>query len=146
MKFLVRTSWSFADKVAACATILGVFLFFASPFIGRAEGILFPTVRKFTVDYTLPVGVYQTRIGGSFELVSTSCNFIAIEWFLVGPSREVPVGVEFENGNRVREGGLNEYGPWLIEVPPAEIHFTRADVVHQCPLRPWRTVTAIFPE
>lgn len=145
LKFATRSSWSFADRLAAIITVLGVMFFFASPNFGHFEGDAFPIVRDFEVSRSAPASAIKTRVWGSFEIVRPGCNFRAVEWYVVGPTRETLVGVEFEEGNKVRDGGVNTFGPWVVDVMHSEIHETRADVFHQCPYRPWQTVTSIFP-
>lgn len=145
LKFITRSSWSFVDRMAAICLALGIMFFFASPNFGYLEGVLFPVVKDFEVSKSSSVSRIETRIWGSFEIVRPSCNFHAIEWYVVGPTRETHIDIEFEEGNKVRDGGINTFGPWVVDVSQNGLPKTRADVFHQCPYRPWYTVTPLFP-
>lgn len=143
-EFLTRPGWSVLDRLAAVVGVLCVLFFMMTPVVGRVEGRIAPVVSDFQIESVR--GVHKSNITGSFRINRLGCTFIRLDWFLVGHSREVLVDVKFESGSRVRGENLQTFGPWLIDVPPDSLSdYTRADVVHQCPGRPWVTVTSIYP-
>ena len=142
--FVKRTSWHWSDWIAAIITLMGIGLWFASPHIGGLEGRTNPVATLFEIEVVEDRRV-ATAVTGTFQIDRPGCDFQRIEWYLVGASREVLIDLEFEEGTRVRDGGFQEFGPWVLSIRPEQLERTRADVIHQCPFRPWLTRTPLFP-
>jgi hypothetical protein len=113
--------------------------------IGIIEGRAAPVVTPVQLDVIQADGV-SSRIRGRFTLLRPGCDFRELEWELVGETRTVPVPVVFEEGAVIRPGGVNEFGWWRLLASPDQITKKgRAVVYHQCPGRPWLTVTHFYP-
>ncbi len=117
---------------------------------GRVEGILRPVVTGVSIDRIQVAGETSARIWGTFRILRPDCDFRGLQWFLVGTNRETLVALEFEEGSKVRDGGLNEFGPWRVQLTPDQLkQISRASVFHQCyafgVARPWLTETRFYP-
>jgi hypothetical protein len=140
--FLTRSTWSALDRLAGLLALLGLL---ALMFAGKIEGAIAPVADDFEVErtvWTLDGGV---RVWGDMVIERPSCSFIRLEWYLVGQSRDVLVPVKFEEGTKLRDGGVAEWGPWLVDLPEYGLNQSRVIVFHQCPYRPWLTETHLFP-
>lgn len=144
-EFILRSGWSRVDRWAAYLTFFGLVLLFMSPRLGEIEGRLFPVVSKFEVTDVQPVAQFKTQIRGSFSIDRPGCDFRGVDWFVVGPYREALTGIEFGEGPKVRSGGFQEFGPWFVFFSVEQLKRTRAAVRHQCPGRPWETITHLYP-
>jgi len=142
--FLGRYGWSGADKLAAAISALGIALYLVHGWLGHVEGRYLPVVKDFTVT-VVDASEAATRIEGGFDILRPGCDFIGVEWFLVGEARRAKIAVTFEEGEKVRPGGWQAYGPWRLPIPPQRLYDTEAFVLHKCPYRPWLTVTRLFP-
>ncbi|MGB1215523.1 MAG: hypothetical protein ACPG4X_19290 [Pikeienuella sp.] len=125
----------------------GMVLFFAYQTGGELEGRLFPVVGKITLSNpeAAPPPTYRTRWEGSADK-HRDCEFIKLEWFL-GPrnGRRVQVHSEFTDLPEVRHIGALSWDGLLIALDPAEtLANSHADVLHQCPYRPWLTRTQFY--
>lgn len=142
--FLKRSSWSSLDKAAGIAALIVVLLHSMGERIGAAEGNLYPVVRQFSFAQTserdgVPI------IAGAFVIERPECSFRELRWSLSDGRRDVPVPVEFTEGSAVRVGGANKFAGWRVEMRPQDLPSSRVEVVHQCPFRPWATITRIYP-
>jgi hypothetical protein len=136
--------WSRWDKAALLGVIATVFFLMLQDSIGRAEGHIWPVTVGTQIEQTETDGPFATRVWGSFEIVRPECSFRKIEWLLVGLSRDVPISIVYEAGPKVRPGGINGFGPWLLDLSPEQLKQTRATVFHQCKWRPWLTETLFY--
>lgn len=113
---------------------------------GALEGYKFPVASGFDITRSESAGAGQTRVWGSFTIQRPRCNFVGLQWSLVGPARKAAAAIIFEEGTKVRDGGLNEFGPWLVQIDISQIEAASELVVfHQCPGRWWVTETRLFP-
>ena len=144
-RFLTTARWSVLDFIMSGVALASLAIWMLNPIIGRVEGFLDPVVSDFRVETVMQAGEHQSRIWGAFEIERLPCEFRAIEWEITGRDRDGFLSLVFEDGEHVREGRSQTFGPWLIGVPPDVIGRTRANVIHQCPGRPWLTVTPIYP-
>ena len=142
--FARRASWSAMDKLAATLSALGISLYFAHPYIGRIEGRHFPVVGFFEVQGISSYGA-GTKLTGTMSITRPRCNFHHIEWYLATPYRRTLLGLNFMEGAKVRPGGWQDWGPWVLDVPMESMDQTVAVVFHQCPYRPWLTQTHLYP-
>jgi len=142
--FLGRYGWSWPDKIAALISLVGILLYAMHGWLGQVEGYAYPVVEDFTAEVVEGTST-TTRIKGGFNIVRPGCDFIGVEWYLVGDARRAKIVVAFEEGEKVRPGGRQEYGPWALPIPPERLRDTEAGVLHKCPYRPWLTVTHLFP-
>lgn len=141
--FIYRSRWSWADRVAAFLVVAG---FFALPYAGQIEGMMFPVADDFEIERTEGDGEGSARIWGRMTIERPRCSFIATEWHLKGETRSVALPPPvYEEGPRLRPGGVSEFGPWLLDIPERSIGQIRGVAIHQCPWRPWRTVTTLYP-
>lgn len=143
--FAIRSSWSFADKVAGFTALLLVVVFVFGDVFGRLEGKLFPVASGFTVSAEVGPTDRSMIVSGSFDILRPGCDGAEVRWLLSNGDRTVPVTLDFLNGPRVRYGGPNTFSNWLVGVPPESLEGSVVLVSHQCPYRPWRTVTQLFP-
>lgn len=143
--FAIRSSWSFADKIAGFAALLLVVVFVFGDVFGRIEGRLFPVASDFTVSAVIGPTDRSMIVSGSFDILRPGCGNAEVRWLLSNGERTVPVTLEFLNGARVRSGGANAFSNWLVGVPVESLEDSIVIVSHQCPFRPWRTVTQLYP-
>lgn len=136
--FLLRSNWSYWDKVAAIFAIFASVLAYSLPSVGRFEGKLAPVVTGFNISDVAVVTSGKTEVHGTLNIDRLGCVFNRLEWYLVGSSREALVGVEFKAGSRVRETREQHFGPWIVDMSSeALLTNSRVIVFHQCPKRPW---------
>lgn len=143
--FFKRSGWSPLDFGAAFFAALGILLWFLGPYIGRIEGRVFPVVSGFHLSQPHEIGPHSSRITGTMFIQRPRCDFIGVEWFLVGDQRKALIGLTYEDGTKVRPPGHQDFGPWRLDVPPDALPQTVAEVLHQCPMRPWKTRTSLYP-
>lgn len=143
--FLKRSDWSIIDRLAFAATVLIVFLMLFNSTLGRLEGYLMPVADDFHITFIAPsLNDQNADIWGELNLKRDECDFKRIEWVLDGQTRSVPVDVTFNEAIE-RSNGVQEFGPWHLNIPPEKIQYTRAVAYHQCPFKPWLTVTKLYP-
>ncbi|WP_407496869.1 hypothetical protein [Pseudooceanicola sp. MF1-13] len=88
----------------------------------------------------------ETIVSGSFDLIRPECSFRKINIKLVGDTRDVDVPMQFLDGAKIRSGGPNAFGPWLIGASVARLRATSVWTVrHKCPGVPWMVVTRFYP-
>lgn len=127
------------------AAVFFVAGYFATANLGQIEGHFFPVVTEVSLNTFNETEYLSTEISGSFVLGRPSCDFKGLEWSLVGASREIAAPVVFLGGAKDRGGGLNEFGPWRVQLTEKQIKSqSRAVVIHKCPWRWWRTETVFY--
>lgn len=111
---------------------------------GRLEGMAFPVVSDTHVYRIDAVEPASSRIWGK-SLIRRDCEFHHLEWNYGYPGSSVGIDVQFEEGTKIREPGMFNFGPWLLQLDPAEVeHRSFAQVFHRChPL--WLTETRFYP-
>lgn len=126
---------------------LGVFLiltYFPST-IGRIEGRAFPVVSEMDVRISESTPI-SSVLNGSFYINRPGCLFHHIEWRLITPHRQVLAEVVFSEGTKARGEGLTSFGPWTVILQKNQLkNRSLAEVYHQCPGRPWLTITQFYP-
>lgn len=141
-EFMTRSRWSAFDKAMALMVAIALLLF---PYAGRIEGVIFPVADDFSIEHYETVDDGHTRIWGKLT-VERTCDFIATEWYLVGESRQFALPpVIYEPGPVIRPIGRSEFGPWRLNLDSQFIGQLRGVAIHQCPFRPWRTQTLLYP-
>lgn len=156
--------------IAAIAIVLvwGVFALvwdnIVLPAIGEFEGTVDPVVRDFTVN-SASGSEAGTEVYGSFEIIRAhECEFVAIDWKIATPQRELGVTTTWDTST-LRFNGRNYYGPWRVAMNEDDLlNHSIADAIHQCywvivwgtdldgnryPVKryakPWLTITHIYP-
>lgn len=131
------------DKIAAVLVAAAILVY---PYAGQIEGRLFPVVKGFIIDRSESDGEGGTRIWGELNLRRENCSFIATEWYLDGATRSIALSPPvYEEGPKLRAEGISSFGPWVLDAPSQSLGQIRGVSIHQCPWRPWRTVTAFYP-
>lgn len=126
--------------------VLAIILIWFATIIGpKIESVIFPIVRNVQVQKFEFIDKSHTQILGSAEKLR-ECTFLKLEWYYGKPdSAHVLVPVKFLEGNKIREGGLFDFGPWEISLGVDQIkNQTFAIVYHRChPF--WVSETKFFP-
>ena len=129
-------------SVFFAAMFTGLYIL-ASTYGGRIEGRLFPVVVDVTIDRTEAVDSISSRLWGRFRKVR-ECNFVEIEFFLGSPNKSAAVSVTLEEGSKLRGNGIEEWGPWVVQLTGAQLQgIFYAVVTHDChPF--WKTKTIFY--
>jgi hypothetical protein len=77
--FILRSVWSFTDRLAAIVALLCVFFMLLHDKLGRIEGKVWPVARNSNLVVTPDGG--NTAITGDVIVLRPSCSFSKIEWF-----------------------------------------------------------------
>lgn len=130
------------------AMIGGILAVFLINFGGEIEGRLYPVMGSLKIH-----GPIQNQHSENLIIVKGAarkfrgCEFRDIEWFL-GPrgGRRVQVIAHFLDAPEIRlEGQLLRWGGLAIGLSERDIfQNSHADVIHQCPGRPWLTRTRFY--
>lgn len=114
--------------------------------IGSIEGWLFPVVSEVVLSDPRPAPppAYRHAWHGEAEKLR-ECSFVGMEWFL-GSRNGLRASVVsgFTDPPEVRGQGGLVFSGILVSLDPAEIEASHADVIHQCPWRPWLTRTPFY--
>ena len=133
-------------RMAVAGAALIASYIFADAYGGLIEGKFAPVVRDFNITRVEPAGQQRSRIWGTMDIVRWNCSPVQVSW---GRENAVRVGfaeLEFEEGAKSRGPGINEWGPWLVNMRPREVREeSRVIVYHQCPHRFWITATNLYP-
>ncbi len=122
--------------------LLGLFL---SVFGGSLEGRFASVVSDVHLLRVVEAKNGYSRIWGTFRIDRPNCNFAGLKWELTGASRKVGATVTFEGGAKERSGGLNEFGPWLVQLTPNQLqNSSLATAFHRCPYRWWETESTFY--
>lgn len=123
--------------------LTAIFFVFIKDNGGKIEGRLFPVTTLATIDRFEVAGTNRVKIWGSFAILRPFCTFKGIEWTLDGVRRSTIVPIKL-GPPQVRDGGLNEFGPWEIELTREQVETqSSARVFHECgPL--YLTVTDFY--
>lgn len=130
------------SRRALQAVLLVVVYIAVSEIGGAVEGQVAPVVVDVRVDWT-DHSETQSVASGFFHLARPGCDFDDLAWRL-DADRAPRVPIEFLEGTKEREGGIQEFGPWLVQLSPSQRTRSRAVVFHQCPYRPWLTETVFY--
>lgn len=84
---------------------------------GAVEGRIAPVVGEVRVDWA-DHSETQSVASGSFRLIRPGCDFEDLAWRL-DADRAPRVPIEFLEGTKEREGGFQEFGPWLVQLSPS---------------------------
>jgi len=130
------------------AAIFGIVTAFIIEFGGVIEGRFFPVMGPLRVfdpvqnQHSENLTVFH---GEARKL--RGCEYKDIEWFL-GPrgGRRVQVIAHFLDAPEIRqEGQLLEWSGLAVGLPARDVlQNSHADVIHQCPGRPWLTRTPFY--
>ncbi len=112
----------------------------------RIEGRLFPVVNNVVID-----DLRESTCGNCIIVTGTfdklrECTFLDLLVVYRTPDGgEVGVPVRFTEGVLVRDTGVQEFGPWEIDLSPRQFEqSTIVEAYHQChPF--WVTVTRFYP-
>ena len=127
-------------------TMLFVLAFFLQAVGGQIEGRFFPVVEGAEVTRVDDLSEGFSRIWGSFTILRPGCDFRGLDWQLVGANRNVSADLIFEEGTKERAGGVNDFGPWRIQLTPEQLQQRSVAIVyHACPYRWWITETRFYP-
>ena len=143
-RFVLRYQWSWPDRLVGILVLCVVILHYSLDFVGAAEGRVMPVVRGFTMQQT-GAESGEVVVAGAFTITRPACKFRRIEWRLVKAGRDVPVEIELRDGPKVRPGGDNHFENWAIFMNPEDLRDSFVTVYHQCPWRPWLTITQLYP-
>lgn len=158
-----------ADIIAVLAVVLYVAFALVwdnilRPAIGELEGAIDPVSRDFQLS-SVTGSEAGTDVYGSFEILRAhECEFVAIDWRISTPQRELGVTTTWDTAT-LRVNGRNYFGPWHVAMNENDLlHNSVAEVIHQCywivrwghdqegvpyPVRryakPWLTITHIYP-
>ncbi len=116
---------------------------FLSAVGGRIEGYFFPVAHLGVIEAHEAVGETWTRIWGRSHRLR-HCSFDHLSWFLGREGEDSRADLVFEEGTKVRGGGRFDFGPWRVQLTPAQL-FERsyAIVYHRChPF--WLTETRFY--
>lgn len=137
--------WSLVNNLLKAGALALVALFLGT-IGGSIEGRFAPAVTDVEVSRIDPVGETHSRIWGSMRIVRAGCDFAGLEWFLLGTSRRVLADLVFEEGAKERGNGVQDFGPWLVQLTPDQLQNRSVAVAyHDCPWRWWRTETTFYP-
>lgn len=127
------------------AAMIGVCLLFFTIMVGGIEGRFAPVVTEVEITETERAPHGYTRIWGEMKIERPSCDFRGVEWDLVGLNRNVLAHLIFEEGAKEREGGWQDFGPWLVQLTEEQLfESSQATAFHKCPWRWWRTESRFF--
>ena len=127
--------------------LIGAVMLVKGP-IGEAEGRAFPVMGPLTLHdnpVSEPPPSYRHAWSANADKLR-ECQFERVEWFL-GPrhGRKIQVPAIFADPPEVRGEGHHTWTPLLISLDPgAVLENSHADVLHQCPGRPWLTRTRFY--
>ncbi|WP_373636637.1 hypothetical protein [Yoonia sp. BS5-3] len=110
---------------------------------GRIEGYFFPVTEIGVIETHEAVGETWTRIWGRSRRLR-HCSFDHLSWYLGRGAENSRADLIFEEGTKLRGDGHFGFGPWLVQLTPAQL-FERsyAVVYHRChPL--WLTETRFY--
>ena len=126
--------------------MVAIFFIFLDYVGGVIEGRIWPVVSEVGIERVEPADNGYTRIWGSFDLVRKGCSFKGLEWMLLGAVRNVSANLIFEEGTKERSKGVQEFGPWLVQLTELQVKNSSAAIVyHSCPWRWWETETEFYP-
>ena len=113
-------------------------------FGGRVEGYFFPVTSQVSIIQTEVINPVQTRFWGELKR-ERQCAFESLEWRLGELGSSSRADLVFEEGAKVRGSGLEEFGPWVVQLTPDQLlNRSFAVVRHRChPF--WITVTIFYP-
>jgi len=113
-------------------------------FGGRIEGHYFPVTRQVSILKADRVNAVQTRFWGELKR-ERQCEFESIEWRLGEIGSSARADLVFEEGAKVRGSGLEEFGPWVVQLTREQLLDRSFAVVrHRChPF--WVTETIFYP-
>lgn len=138
-----------ADLLSISA--IGVFLTveFGFPALGRLEGYLFPVVSEAELfDPRLdPPPSYRTIWRATATKLRDCADFRGIKFYIGqrGSVRSQAVRSGFADKPQLRNKGELEWdGLWVYLIPEDVLENSYADVYHQCPNRPWLTVSRYY--
>ena len=128
------------------SAVLSIILIWFIAIIGpKIESAIFPVVINVQAHKFEVIDKSHTQILGSAEK-HRACTFLKLEWYYGQPdAAHVLVPVKFLEGNKIREGGLFDFGPWEISLGVDQIkNQTFTIAYHRC--RPfWLSETKFFP-
>ena len=113
-------------------------------YAGRVEGHYFPVVENMEIERQESVEYGKTRIWGSFTKIR-ECPFENLDFRLGDLFNYSNVETIFEGGSKVRGSGVEQFGPWVVQLNKAQLESGSLSIVyHKChPL--WLTETAFYP-
>lgn len=128
-------------------SMIVIVVLFLSIVGGGIEGRLSPVTTPAEITKFESVENGYTRIWGTFTLSRPSCDFAGLRWSLIGASREIDAVLIFEGGTKERDGGVQQFGPWLVQLSKKQVeHHSKAIAYHRCPYRWWETETEFYPK
>lgn len=136
-----------AEKIIWLILVLAVFASPIASALGRLEGRVLPVMGPLDMISSVPAPPPDYRHRWNAEATKLrNCQWIETIWYL-GPRNgsKVRVSVSYTDPPEVRTVGRLYWTGLVVNLDPAELMGnSHSDVVHQCPWRPWRTVTPWF--
>lgn len=129
------------------AILIGAVLVIGLSGIGQIEGRFFPVVSPvvLTDPQPLPPPAFQHVWRGEADKLR-DCSYRKVHWYY-GPrgGADVQVSASFLDRPQIRSTGRLVWDGLIIGLEPdAVLKNSHADVYHQCPGRPWLTVTRYY--
>lgn len=130
--------------MAALGGMVSVFLL---EFGGEIEGRILPVMGPLEISDPQSVAVRDTKTKWQAEADKLrGCDYVRIEWFL-GPrgGRRVQVPAIYTDPPEVRGKGRLHWRGLIVSLSvETTLENSHADVLHQCPGRPWLTRTRFY--
>ncbi len=118
-------------------------ILFANAQIGNLEGRLYPVTSRATITHIDAVDATHVRVWGRATRLR-DCSFEGLRWYYGTRKNRVLVAMTFEEGTRLRPTGQMDFGPWLIQLTPAQLqNRSFAVATHRCHWL-WRTRTVFY--
>jgi len=112
------------------ASVLSVLYVVYDGYAGFIDGYVSPVVRDFRITRVEDAGGGKSRMWGDMNIVRAGCSPQGIDWGRAGPGR-VGFGVlEIEEEAKSRSLGYNEWGPWVVNIPPDVVESQSRVVVY----------------
>ena len=123
--------------------IMGLFVL-SYLYAGKIEGHYFPVVTQVEVTSIEAVGDTRSRISGVFFKNRGYCDYRDVQFFLGSPKNNARADRVLEEGTKVRQGGWEDFGPWVVQLDMEQLSKRSfAVATHQChPF--WKTETIFY--
>jgi len=110
----------------------GAAFILAQTFGGAIEGNLMPVVTDVEITRAEQISATETRIWGRFNR-ARDCPFVSIDFYLGNKQRSSKALLRFEEPSKVRDAGITEFGPWVVQLTLEQLEENSYSVAsHQC--------------
>lgn len=141
----------YVDWFSAITLLAAVVVTFLLPWFGRLEGRLFPVVADTHLfspslfeEGTHKWGATSRKLRDCRPLLNDQGSYVTW-WFGSRAGGKVRVAATFGDPPAVRDKGTIWWQDLRISLDPVSVtDNSHADVIHQCPWRPWKTVTRFY--